>query len=76
MWVGDRINQFVIGSDFRIRFLQVYLAVLLVGWALSLIGRKRWWISVPGFILIANVLWAGVEIIPMVFYDYFPRYFW
>jgi cephalosporin-C deacetylase-like acetyl esterase len=76
LWIGDRINEFVIGPDFRIRFLEVYLAVLLLGWASSLIGRKKQRISFPGFVLVANAFWALAELLPMIFYDYFRGSFW
>jgi dienelactone hydrolase len=76
LWIGDRINQFVLGSDFRIRFLQVYIAVLLVSWVLTLVGRRRWWVSFPGLVLVANVFWAVAEIIPMILYYNLPINFW
>jgi cephalosporin-C deacetylase-like acetyl esterase len=76
LWIGDKINQFVGGPDFRVHYLQVYLAVLLVGWVATLLRRRSWWISLPGFILIANLFWAVAQIIPMLFWEYFRGYFW
>jgi hypothetical protein len=76
LWIGDRINEYVGGPDFRIHFLEAYLAVLLVGWGLTRIGTRRWRISSPGLILVANIFWAVAEILPMIFYDYFRHYFW
>lgn len=76
LWVGDRINEYVSGPDFRVHFLEAYLAVLLVGWGLTRIGKRHRKVSLPGFVLTANVFWAVAEILPMLFYDYFPHYFW
>jgi dienelactone hydrolase len=75
LWIGDTLNLFLVGADFRIRFFQLYVTVLLVGWVLGLIGRKHWWIAFPGYIVVANVFWAVSEIVPMIFWDCFPVYF-
>jgi dienelactone hydrolase len=77
LWISEMINQtLLVGVDFRLRFLQSYLAVLVVGWVLLLIGRKRWWILPQAYILVANVFWVVELILPAVFGQYFPGAIW
>jgi dienelactone hydrolase len=71
VWTGERINELLLGSNFRIRFIQFYLATLLVGWALSLIGRKRWRVSPPAQILVTNVFWVLAVALQATFWESF-----
>jgi dienelactone hydrolase len=75
-WIGEMINQLLGQMDFRFRFIQSYLAVLLISWVLSLIGRRRWWISPQARILVANVIWVLVFTLPAVFWEYFRGGIW
>jgi dienelactone hydrolase len=77
VWVGETINQnFLLGVDFRLRFLQSYLAVLLIGWFLSWLGRRHWWNSFQAHLLVANVFWVLELFLPAVYWEFFPYATW
>jgi dienelactone hydrolase len=70
-WVGERINEILVGSDFRIRFIQFYLAVHLIGWVLSSMGGKRRRTSPAAQILLANGFWVVVVFLQVIFREQF-----
>jgi dienelactone hydrolase len=76
VWIGEMTNEILVGLDFRLRFIQFYLAILLIGWALSLIGRRRWWTSPQAHVLVSNVFWVLVVALQAIFWEYFPSVEW
>jgi dienelactone hydrolase len=75
-WIGEMINQLQVQMDFRFHFIQSYLAVLLVSWVLSLVGRRRWRVSPQAHILVANVFWVLAFTLPAVFWEHFRSGMW
>ena len=76
LWIGEMINQYLVQADFRIRFFQSYLTLLLVSYILSLIGKRRWRISLQAHILIANIFWVLGTLFPIISWQIFPNALW
>jgi len=76
VWLGERINELSVGLDFRIRFLQLYLAVLLASGISSLIGRKRWGSTLMAQLLLANAFWVMVVALQAIFWEFFYSWEW
>jgi dienelactone hydrolase len=77
VWAGESINQtLLVEADYRLRFAQSYLSVLLVGWILYLISRGSWRISPQAYILVSNIFWLLALLIPAFFWEVFPNATW
>ena len=75
-WMGEMINQYLVQADFRIRFAQAYLTLLVVSYILSLIGKRRWWISLQAHILVTNIFYVLGMVFPVISWQYFPNSLW
>jgi hypothetical protein len=59
-FLGDQVNSAFTNADFRLRFVQLYLMILITAWSLSLLSRRRYRVSISAQLLGANLFWVIV----------------
>jgi dienelactone hydrolase len=68
--LADQINTALLSNaDFRVRFVQQYLTTLVVSWLLTLPIKSTLRISVCARILMMNLFWISVMIVPALLRD-------
>lgn len=65
VFTGDQINNFIHG-DFRIRLIQLYLSIMVVGWLLSRSARGYYQTSISVYIPVTNLIWGIVMLTPFL----------
>jgi len=75
--LADQINAILLGSvDFRYKLGQQYLTTLVVSWLLSFLNRQTFRSSIIARILIMNVFWVSVTIIPALLRNVISIPYW
>jgi hypothetical protein len=76
-FLGDKINDtFLATIDFRLRFLQLYLTILITSWLLGLLLRRMFRIALLAHVLVTNLFWVVVMIFPSLFGNVFSMAIW
>jgi dienelactone hydrolase len=76
LFLGDYLYDVIPTPDFRFRLVLLYLTTLVIGWCLSHLARRTYRISLPAQILVMNVFWVVVMLVPPILREFFSPSAW
>jgi hypothetical protein len=64
LFLGNRLSLAIANADFRLRFVQLYLTILIIAWSLNLLARQRYWASTFAQFVSLILFWVIVMLFP------------
>lgn len=76
LYLGDQLYDVISTMDFRIKLALLYMTTLVVGWFLSQFARRTYRISFSAQILVMNVFWVVVMLVPAILRRFYSPASW